>query len=86
MRVDFHKHFDKQYKKLSDTQKSKFKLRLAVFVEDRYDVILNNHALKGDYNGYRSINVAGDLRAIYIEHSTAHIEFTYIGSHSQLYG
>ncbi len=85
MRIDFHRHFDKQFKKLSAAQKQQFKIRLALFSENRWDITLNNHPLKGEYQGYRSINVTGDIRAVFIEHAEKHIEFVYIGSHSQLY-
>lgn len=85
MTVDFHRSFDKSYKKISPKQKEYFKSQLAIFIQDRYDPTLSNHGLKGKYKGYRSINVGGDLRAIFIEHSPRHVEFVNIGSHSQLY-
>jgi addiction module RelE/StbE family toxin len=86
MIIDFHKRFDKQNSKLNKTIRDQFKDRLVLFIEDRTDPVLNNHGLKGKYTGYRSINVTGDIRAIFIEHAKDHIEFVYIGSHSQLYG
>ena len=47
--------------------------------------MLNNHPLRGEHRGYRSINVGGDLRVIYeeIDHSTA--QFILIDTHSNLY-
>lgn len=85
MIIDFHKKFDKQSAKLNKTSRDQFKNRLELFIEDRTDPVLNNHGLKGKYIGYRSINVTGDIRAIYIEHTKDHVEFVYIGSHGQLY-
>lgn len=85
MRIDFHKRFDKQYKKLPVASKKKFENQLAILISNQNNPVLNNHALKGKYTGYRSINVTGDIRAIYIPHSKDHIEFAYIGSHAQLY-
>jgi mRNA-degrading endonuclease YafQ of YafQ-DinJ toxin-antitoxin module len=86
MRVDFHRNFDKRLAKLNLKQKEQFKLRLVVFVQDQYKSELNNHALKGKFQGYRSINVTGDIRAVSIPHNENHSEFVDIGSHSQLYG
>jgi len=86
MRIDFHRNFDKRFSKLTDNQRQQFKARVTEFVSDQYKPILNNHALKAKFNGYRSINVTGDVRAIFMLHSDNHIEFVDIGSHSQLYG
>lgn len=85
MRLDFHRHFDRQYKKLSGSKQKQFRSQLGLFISNQNSAALNNHALKGKYLGYRSINVSGDLRAIFIQHSKKHIEFVYIGTHSQLY-
>lgn len=86
MRIDFHRNFDKRLSKLSKRQKEQFKLRVVGFTQDKYKPKLNNHALKGKYRGYRSINVTGDIRAIFIPHSENHVGFVYIASHSELYG
>ncbi len=85
MRIDFHRSFDKQYKNLSIKQKKQFTGRLAVLTIDKTNTILNNHPLKSKYLGYRSINITGDVRAIFIEHAADHLEFVYIGKHAQLY-
>ena len=66
-------------------EKEKFKNRLMLFGQDEFNPILNNHPLKGKYQGYRSINVTGDLRAIYKRETNVAI-FVIIGSHSRLYG
>ena len=54
--------------------------------ENQYDVLLNNHALSGEYVGCRSINITGDVRAIYEEIKDNHFEFVAIGTHTELYG
>lgn len=84
MRIKLHKNFEKQYKKLRLTEKKKFKERRDLFLEDEFDPILNNHALKGKYLDYRSINITGDLRAIYKKDDDNFI-FVAISSHSNLY-
>jgi len=79
------KKFDKQYAKLTEKNKKFFKIRMAVFKPDPFDARLRNHALKGKYLGYRSIDITGDIRALYYIKDNAVIIFAFIGSHSQLY-
>lgn len=85
MTIDFHKSFDKQFHKLPPNHQSQFRKRLALYANNHNHPSLHNHALKGSYLGYRSINVSGDMRAIFTEHDAQHVEFVAIGSHSQLY-
>ena len=85
MIVHLHRNFKKQYKRLSESQKNKFKQRRNLFLSDEFDPILNNHALKGKYLGYRSINITGDLRVLYKKEGNMMI-FTVIDTHSNLYG
>lgn len=85
MIIDFHKDFTKDFKKLSPKIKAKFKERLLLFEKDEFDTILNNHALKGTWVGYRSINVTGDIRAIF-KRDDDRVLFVAIDSHSNLYG
>lgn len=84
MEIRYHKHFKKQYLKLPENMRQKFKLRLVLFVSDPFNPELNNHALSGKYVGRRSINITGDLRAIY-EIKNECIHFLLIGTHSELY-
>lgn len=84
MRIDFHKDFIKQYNKLSIKLKDKYDERLEVFKENPFAPELNNHSLHGEYLGYRSINITGDLRAIYkIKEDCTY--FVTIDTHSNLY-
>ena len=85
MTVQSHRVFKKQFSKLTGSQKRKFEERVRILLQDEFNPILNNHALKGQYQGYRSINIGGDLRAIYKKNFDI-IFFTKIGSHSKLYG
>jgi mRNA interferase YafQ len=79
------KGFDKQYSKLSIKNKTRFKECLTLFVKDPFDPELRNHALKGKYLGYRSMDVTGDIRALYTVQSNTIIIFGFIGTHGQLY-
>ncbi|MEX1061506.1 MAG: type II toxin-antitoxin system mRNA interferase toxin, RelE/StbE family [Patescibacteria group bacterium] len=84
MIVRFHRNFEKQYRKLNGNQKNKFQERLKVFLYDEFNPTLNNHPLRGHYQGYRSINVTGDLRAVYKRLKDAAV-FVAIDIHSNLY-
>lgn len=85
MIILYHKEFLRSFRKLPLKIKAKFKERLTLFVEDEFDPTLNNHSLKGKYEGYRSINVTGDIRAVFKRNKNEAI-FVYIDSHSNLYG
>lgn len=85
MTIHLHRSFKKQYNKLTKPQKIRFKERRDIFLQDEFSPTLNNHALKGTYQGYRSINVSGDIRAIYRKNAQ-NVIFVTIGSHSSLYG
>jgi len=87
MRIFLHRNFEKKYIKLSIGQKRKFLERRNLFTENIYHPLLNNHALKGKYNRYRSINIAGDLRVIYkaLDAHTHSFLFVDIDTHDRLY-
>jgi addiction module RelE/StbE family toxin len=76
------KNFDKQYSKLNVKVKGQFKNRIELFSVEPFDVILRNHALKGKYLGYRSIDINGDVRALYTVKGDIVIIFGFIGTHS----
>ncbi len=87
MRALFHKKFDKRFMKLTKKVQEKLFSTLEIFIENMYDETLNNHELQGKYRHYRSINVTGDIRAIYkkVGDPIDGVIFTDIGSHSELY-
>lgn len=84
MRVDYSKRFKKQYQKLTCPLQEQFKARLIIFVSDPLNPVLGNHVLHGRWNGFRSINITGDFRAIY-QDLGAIAFFVAIGTHSKLY-
>ena len=85
MKISLHKNFEKQYKKLHSSEKRKFKERRNIFLKNPLHSILNNHALKGKYKGYRSINITGNLRVIYKIIDENVVYFITIDAHSNLY-
>jgi len=86
MKIVLSNDFKKRYKKLKSNEKRKLAERLVLFEEDPKNPILNNHQLRGPHKGYYSINITGDLRAIYelVKKDTA--LFIKVGTHSELYG
>ena len=79
------KHFEKDFSKLPKKMKTKAIAQLEVFIEDPMNSRLNNHSLAGKWNGCRSINITGDIRAVYILVEESVALFVAIGSHSELY-
>ncbi|MFA5755372.1 MAG: type II toxin-antitoxin system mRNA interferase toxin, RelE/StbE family [Candidatus Paceibacterota bacterium] len=82
MVIILERSFEKKYKKLKE--KEKLKQKINIFISDEFDPTLNNHSLKGKYIGYRSINITGDLRAVYKKKDNISI-FAYIDNHNNLY-
>lgn len=85
MKIHFHRNFDRGYRKLRLKGKERFKIRLKIFLQNEFDPTLNNHPLKGKYQGCRSINIMGDLRALYKKITTNNVVFVAIDAHSNLY-
>lgn len=84
MKIIFHSNFAKQYKKLRRGEQKRVKERLDLFLYDEFNPILNNHPLRGKYLNYRSINITGNLRAIYKLQNEMRIFIT-VDTHSNLY-
>lgn len=78
--------FKKQYKKLPTQFQKQFDHRLKLFVDDPTSPQLRVHPLSGKYRGYWSLNINGDLRALYLKEGEEIIIFALIGTQSQLYG
>ena len=85
MKISFHRNFEKKYAKLSLKDKLKAKERLNIFLTEPFYPLLKNHPLKGKYLNYRSLNIDGDLRAVFKLISDNDCLFVDIDSHSNLY-
>ena len=83
--IDFTEDFSKQFKVLRQNQKQHFYERLDLFKKNPHDKALRDHALKGKHKGYRSIDIEGDLRALYYVKGDVIVIFGFIGTHCQLY-
>ncbi len=84
--IRYSKKFEKQFKKLSPRVKEQFIERQALYETDSYNPLLRVHPLSGKYQGYYSLDVNGDVRALFERQGSTLIIFGFIGTHSQLYG
>lgn len=85
MNLTFHRQFRKHLEKLNIKQRQRIQEWLHIFLDNAFYPALNNHALKGKYLDYRSINITGDLRAIYKSVSDDECIFVALDTHSNLY-
>jgi len=85
MNISYSKNFVKQAKKLSPELRKKLLDRIEIFSDNPLHPVLRNHQLKGKYKEYRSIDITGDVRGLYLQKENEAI-FDAVGTHSQLYG
>ena len=85
MKVSYTKNFLRQYAKLAPKIRQKVDERVLLWQNDPLNSQLRDHQLKGKYKQYRSIDVTGDYRALYLREENMAI-FDIVGTHSQLYG
>ncbi len=85
MDVDFTRAFNKQFERLPEKKQQRAKAAIDLFLTDTSATSLRNHALKGEWLGYRSISSGGDFRLHFkmIDQNT--VLFVAVGTHSQLY-
>ena len=84
--VTYTKNFKKSLKKKDKFIQEKTRKRIRLFREDPFNVLLDNHKLHGEYEGYRSINISGNFRAVFKDLNKDQIVFSDIGTHPELYG
>lgn len=88
MRIVYDPAFFDKLKKVDIRIKKSTKQCLMLFSRDPNSSILNNHPLRGQYQGYRSINITADYRALFKERTVGEetlVEFLYLGTHAELY-
>jgi len=79
------KEFKKSLDKLPQEIRAKFDYRLRLFLEDPFNPLLKNHALKGKLFGFRAFSITGNYRVVYQIIDSETIELTDIGTHNQIY-
>jgi addiction module RelE/StbE family toxin len=86
MTIRYLPKFNIQYKKLPKKIQDQFDEKIQLFSIDPTLPMLKVHPLKGNFAGYWSMNINGDVRALYIMDGDSIVIFGLIGTHSQLYG
>jgi mRNA-degrading endonuclease YafQ of YafQ-DinJ toxin-antitoxin module len=85
IKIEYTKRFRKQYATLTPKIREQFKKRQRLWLSDPYNSQLHLHMLTAEYAGLYSINITGDIRAIYEKIDNTYVIFGFIGTHSQLY-
>jgi len=88
MNVKLSSGFLKKLKKIDVRIRKSFKERIIVFSKDPSDPQLDNHPLKREWKGHRSIDITADYRAIYKETQIGDENVAYfvaLGTHDELY-
>lgn len=86
MNIDFSKSFDQQFQnRLNVRERQQVLVAIELFIDEPFHNDLRNHALYGNWQGYRSISVGGDLRLHFKVIGDNRVLFEAVGSHSQLY-
>jgi len=87
MQIVYTKNFIKSYKKLNDYDQKAVDATLKLFFNDPKNIKLRNHALQGNKEEIRSIDVKFDLRILFYEEDEyIKVIMLDVGTHSQLYG
>lgn len=82
------KNFIEQYKKADVRIRKAFDKQVKIFAKNPKNLGLRNHLLREKWDGYRSIDITSNWRAIYREltEGKEHVAyFIALGTHDQLY-
>ena len=88
MNVVYDKLFFDKLKRVDVRIQKSVKGIILLFSKDPNNPQLNNHLLRDEFEGYRSIDITSDWRAIYQEIQTGAEKVAYfiaLGTHKQLY-
>lgn len=85
MKLVYHPRFKKELRNFSPDVRVQFYERGSLLLDDRSHPMIKCHALHGKYKGFLSINITGDVRAIFYITQDEYV-FVRFGTHHQLYG
>lgn len=89
MKVFYDPEFYEKLKKVDVRIRKSVKKQMLLFSKNPNDPALCNHALRHEWQGYRSIDITNDVRAIYKEVRVREdivAYFAIFGTHKELYG
>ena len=87
MKIFFTTRFRRSYKRLVSKNailKNLAEEKFLIFERNPQDITLGDHALKGQFTGYRVFSIGYDLRVIYRREKEICVFFD-IGTHKQIY-
>jgi addiction module RelE/StbE family toxin len=82
------KEFIKLYKEADVRIRKSIDEKLRVFIKNPFDLGLDNHPLRDEWEGFRSIDITNDYRAVYKEVKEGeelNAYFVALGTHKELY-
>lgn len=88
MIIKYAPDFFANLKKVDVRIRKSFKEKVLIFSKEPNNPQLNNHPLKREWQGYRSIDITSDYRVIYEELHEGEETIAYfvaLGTHSKLY-
>lgn len=88
MNIVYDRVFYDKLKKVDSRIRKQLIKKLLLFAKNPTDPYLNNHTLHNEYEGYRSININSNWRAIYREVDFGEeivAYFVIFGTHKELY-
>jgi addiction module RelE/StbE family toxin len=89
MRVQYDPDFLNKLKIVNVRFRKSFNERIELFQQNPNNLQLNNYPLRDKYEGFRSIDITNDYRAIYEEVKSGEEIISYfflLGTHEDLYG
>ena len=78
------KQFTKDRRRLPKPIQIKLLERLELLLKNPSNPLLNIHSLNTPWEGYKSINISGDIRLVYKQEKFSY-RLVRVGSHSTLY-
>lgn len=88
MKIVYDPAFLEKLKKVDVRVRKSAKERLLLFSKNPHDPQLDNHPLREQYLGYRSIDITADCRALYKERYIEEeivAQFVILGAHKDLF-
>lgn len=89
MKVVYDPAFLEKLKKVDVRIQNRVKEQVLLFSKNPDDPQLDNHPLQREYQGYMSIDITADYRALYREAEIGNevvAYFIFLGTHQELYG
>jgi len=80
--ISYTSKFEKNFKRLDLTVKSKIKQRVEIFQTDPHDPRLKTHKLSGQLKDYYAFSINHSYRILFIFESSNSVTFIDVGTHS----